>query len=123
VDGGKISAFSGLWRSPDFIKFLTGQTISILGSHITTGGLPLLALLTLQSTPFQMGVLQAIGSAPVLLFSLLVGGILGQKLGPQATLFIAVVGIALGGLWLVFSPVRKLQGFSKLSQSKNLPPT
>jgi hypothetical protein len=27
------------------------------------------------------------------------------------TLFIAAAGIALGGLWLVFSPIRKLQDF------------
>jgi predicted MFS family arabinose efflux permease len=69
----KRKRFSGLWRNPDFLKLWTGQTISILGSHITAGGLPLLALITLQSTPFQMGLLQAIGSAPVLLFSLAAG--------------------------------------------------
>jgi len=65
--------FNGLWRNPDFLKFWTGQTISTLGSHITAGGMPLLALITLQSTPFQMGLLQAIGSAPILLFSLAAG--------------------------------------------------
>ena len=69
----KRPLFDGLWRSPDFIKLWTGQTISTLGTHITAGGLPLLALITLKSTPFQMGILQAIGSAPVLLFSLVAG--------------------------------------------------
>jgi hypothetical protein len=38
----------------------------------------------------------------------LVGGFLGQHLGTQATLFIAATGMTLGGLWLVFSPLRHL---------------
>lgn len=63
----------GLWRSPDFLKLWGGQTISTLGSHITAGGLPLLAILSLQSGPVEVGILQAMGSAPVLLFSLLAG--------------------------------------------------
>jgi MFS family permease len=62
-----------LFHSPDFLKLWVGQTISVLGSHITGGGLPLLAVITLGATPFQMGLLQAIGSAPVLLFSLAAG--------------------------------------------------
>ena len=62
-----------LWRSPDFLKLWFGQTVSVLGSHITGGGLPLLAVINLGASPFQMGLLQAIGSAPVLVFSLVAG--------------------------------------------------
>ncbi len=64
---------AGLQRNPDFIKLWTGQTISALGSHITNGGLPLLAVITLQASPLQMGLLEAVGSTPILLFSLIAG--------------------------------------------------
>jgi len=42
----------------------------------------------------------------------LAGGFLGQAMGIQATLLIATVGLLLGGLWLVFSPIRHLKDFS-----------
>lgn len=64
---------AGLWRNPDFIKLWAGQTISEFGSRITRDGLPLLAVLTLGATPFEMGILTAAGSLPVLLFSLAAG--------------------------------------------------
>lgn len=47
--------------------------ISNLGSAITRLALPLLAALTLQATPFQMGLLVAAESMPILLFGLLTG--------------------------------------------------
>jgi predicted MFS family arabinose efflux permease len=37
------------------------------------------------------------------------GGLLAELIGPRATLGIASVGIILGALWLVFSPVRRLR--------------
>ncbi|HKP54393.1 MAG TPA: MFS transporter [Chloroflexia bacterium] len=42
-------------------------------------------------------------------FGLLVGGVLGDALGPRSTLLIAVIGIMLATLWLVFSPLWKLR--------------
>jgi MFS family permease len=63
----------GLWRHADFMKLWTGQSISELGSRITRDGLPLAAVLVLRATPSQMGLLAAVGSAPVLLTGLLAG--------------------------------------------------
>jgi predicted MFS family arabinose efflux permease len=63
----------GLWRHADFMKLWTGQSISELGSRITRDGLPLAAVLVLRATPSQMGLLTAVGSAPVLLTGLLAG--------------------------------------------------
>ena len=40
---------------------------------------------------------------------LLIGGSLGDTIGPRAALFIAVVGMMLGTLWLVLSPLWKLK--------------
>lgn len=62
-----------LWRHADFIKFWTGQTISALGSRITRDGLPLAAVLTLGATPAEMGLLAAVGTAPVILVGLFAG--------------------------------------------------
>jgi MFS family permease len=67
------SRFEGLWRHPDFLKLWTGETISLLGSHITVLALPLTAVLVLQATPFQMGILGAARFAPFLLVTLLAG--------------------------------------------------
>jgi predicted MFS family arabinose efflux permease len=64
---------NGLWREPDFLKLLTGQTISKFGSHISGVALPLTALLVLSATPVQMGILVALEGAPVLLVGLFVG--------------------------------------------------
>ncbi len=90
----KRSFFSGLLRSPDFIKLWTGQTISTLGSYISGDGLPLLAVITLKASPLQLGILSAVGSAPVLLFSLL-AGIWVDRLRRRPILIAADLGRAL----------------------------
>jgi len=40
---------------------------------------------------------------------LLVGGALGDTIGPRSTLFIAVIGMMLATLWLVYSPLWRLR--------------
>jgi MFS family permease len=65
--------FSGLWRHPDFMKLWIGQSISEFGSHITGTGLPLVAVITLAASPSELGVLAALSSIPILLFSLVAG--------------------------------------------------
>lgn len=83
-----------LWHHPDFLRLWLGQTVSTLGSHITDGGLPLLAVITLQASPLQMGLLSAIGSAPVLLFSLF-AGVWVDRLRRRRLMIIADLGRAL----------------------------
>ncbi len=50
-----------------------GQTASQLGEHTTLVVLPLFAVLTLDAGAGRLGVLRAVGQAPVLLLSLLAG--------------------------------------------------
>jgi MFS family permease len=66
-------ASGGLWRHPDFLKLWAGQSVSALGSELTTIALPLTAALTLQATPGQMGVLRAAEFLPPVLVGLVAG--------------------------------------------------
>ncbi|MFF8012829.1 MFS transporter [Streptomyces sp. NPDC007929] len=67
------SAHPGLWRDTDFRSLWVGQSASQLGEHTSLVVLPLLAVLTLDATAGELGVLRAAGQAPILLLSLLAG--------------------------------------------------
>ena len=64
---------SSLWRHREFLKFWAGAAISDVGSQVTLLAVPLIAALTLQATPWQMGLLAAAGGAPILLVGLFAG--------------------------------------------------
>lgn len=64
---------SSLWRDVDFRRLWLGQTASQLGEHTSLVVLPLFAVLTLNAGAGQLGVLRAVGQAPILLLSLFVG--------------------------------------------------
>src|SRR6202795_4406683 len=64
---------SSLWRHREFRKFWAGSAISDVGSQVTVLAVPLIAALTLDATPWQMGLLTASGSAPILLVGLFAG--------------------------------------------------
>jgi MFS family permease len=65
--------FDGLWRDTSFMKLWAGQAISLLGSQITFLALPLTAVLVLDATPAQMGILMAVEALPSPLIGLFVG--------------------------------------------------
>lgn len=67
------SATSSLWRQPDFLRLWVSQTISAIGSQVTFLALPLTAVLTVDATPGEMGVLTAMSSLPPLVFGLHAG--------------------------------------------------
>jgi MFS family permease len=60
-------------RRPAFRNLWLGQTISVFGDQITLIAIPIIAVLTLNATPGQMGLLTAAGLLPNLLFSLPAG--------------------------------------------------
>ncbi|WP_425246467.1 MFS transporter [Streptomyces sp. NEAU-NA10] len=62
-----------MWRDADFRRLWMGQTASQLGEHASLVVLPLFAVLTLNASAGQLGVLRAVGQAPILLLSLFVG--------------------------------------------------
>lgn len=62
-----------LRRDADFRRLWVGQTASQLGEHASLVVLPLIAVLTLNADGGQLGILRAVGQAPILLLSLFVG--------------------------------------------------
>ncbi len=64
---------TGLWRHADFVRFWAAHTASQFGSHVTLLALPLAAVLTLDASPGQMGLLAAAERLPFLLFGLFAG--------------------------------------------------
>lgn len=62
-----------LWRHPDFMKLWAGETISVFGSSISQLAIPLVAVLTLNASTFQVGALSAVETAPFLLVALWAG--------------------------------------------------
>jgi len=87
-----------------------GQTASQLGEHASLVILPLIAVLTLNVDAGQLGILRAVGQAPILLLSLLVGAWVDRwrtrtvmvlaDLGRALALGGALVAVLLGGLSL-----------------------
>jgi predicted MFS family arabinose efflux permease len=62
-----------LLRQPEFLKLWAATSISQLGDQVTYLALPLVAVLTLDASPLQMGLLTAAELVPALLFSLMAG--------------------------------------------------
>jgi len=68
----------GLWHNREFLKLWSAQTTSVFGTQIASLAYPLTAILVLQATPFEMGVLRAIGSASAVLVGFFVGVIVDR---------------------------------------------
>jgi predicted MFS family arabinose efflux permease len=64
----------GLWRHPDFLRLWAAQIVSALGSRITRTALPMIAVLTIDASPGELGILAALGVAPGVVVGLLAGG-------------------------------------------------
>lgn len=60
-------------RNTDFLKLWVGQSVSVVGNQITLVALPLAAVLVLDAGAAEMGLLRALGTVPIVLFSLIVG--------------------------------------------------
>jgi MFS family permease len=63
----------GLWRHADFLRLWGAQTISQFGSQVTLLGLPLVAILVLDASAFEVALLGALDFLPFLLFALPAG--------------------------------------------------
>lgn len=73
------NATLSLWRHTDFVKLWGAQTISQIGSQLTFLALPLTAVLLLNATPAQMGLLTALEVLPSLLVGLHAGAVVDRR--------------------------------------------
>lgn len=97
--------FSPLWYNPGFLKLWAGQTISLLGSSVTTLALPLTAILALHADAVQIGVMKSLQWLPWIFVSLWIGAwsdrgrrrpiMVGANIG-QVLILASIVGLALG---------------------------
>jgi predicted MFS family arabinose efflux permease len=62
-----------LVRHKDFRRLFVGNSVSLLGSSVTTVALPLAAVVYLHATPFEMGLLGAVAFLPHLVLGLPAG--------------------------------------------------
>jgi MFS family permease len=67
------TAKPSLWHHRDFMKLWTAETISQLGSQVTLLGLPLIAVLVLRASAFQVGLLGTAEFLPFLVVGLPAG--------------------------------------------------
>ena len=65
--------FTGLWRHREFRKLWAGQAISAVGHRMVFLALPLTAIVVLDASPAQMGVIIALGGLPALVAGAFVG--------------------------------------------------
>jgi predicted MFS family arabinose efflux permease len=75
VDTGERAS---VWRHRDFRLLWGGQTVSEMGSHITVLALPLVALVLLDASAFQVGLLAAAETSAYLLVALPAGAIVDR---------------------------------------------
>jgi MFS family permease len=66
------------WRHKDFLKLWSARTTSIFGSELASLAYPLTAILILQATTFQMGMLQAVRSASATIVGIFAGVIVDR---------------------------------------------
>ena len=64
---------AGLWRHRDFLKLWSAETISQVGSQVSLLALPLVAILVLDASAFQVAALATVEFLPFVLFTLPAG--------------------------------------------------
>lgn len=73
VEAEEAVARGGVLRNKDFAKLWAGESVSLVGTQVTQFTMPLVAILSLNATVFQVGVLNALRFVPVIVLSLFAG--------------------------------------------------
>ncbi len=105
-------ARTSLWHHRSFLLLWSGQTISELGSQITTWALPLTAIVLLKATASQMGLLVATRNVSYLLVGLF-AGVWVDRIKRRPLLIVTDIGRA---LLLGSIPLTALLGYLSMTQ-------
>jgi MFS family permease len=84
----------GLWQHGDFMKLWAGQTISEVGSQVSQLAIPLVAVIVLDASAFEVASLGTVQFLPFLLFTL-PAGVWVDRLSRRLVLIVGDVGRAL----------------------------
>jgi MFS family permease len=104
--------FTGLWHHADFMRLWTGQTLSIFGSLIGATAMSFTAILVLNATPFQLGLLTAARLVPGFLTGLVAGAWV-DRLRRRPILIVADIWRA---ALLATIPLTAVFGFLRIEQ-------
>ena len=106
------SKSTSLWRHRDFLKLWSAQATSIFGGQLASLAYPLTAILVLDATTFQVGLLQATGTAAGALVGVF-AGVIVDRASRKALLTAANLARAL----LTFSiPLAAVFGLLRIEQ-------
>jgi MFS family permease len=83
----------GLWRHPDFLRLWGAETVSQFGTQVSQLAIPLIAIIVLKASAFEVAALGAIEFLPFTLFAL-PAGVWVDRLPRRPILVIADVGRA-----------------------------
>jgi MFS family permease len=86
--------FGGLWRNAEFVKLWTAETISVFGSMVSGAALSFTAILFVNATPAQLGLLRVADLLPKFLTGLIVG-VWVDRLRRRPIMVVADLGRAL----------------------------
>jgi MFS family permease len=125
-----------LWRHRDFLLLWGGQAVSQTGSQVTILALPLVAIVLLRATPFQVGLLSAAATSAYLLVAL-PAGVLADRVSKRGLMLccdlasMVVIGwvpaaqaagaLRLGQLYPVALLASSLSAFFLVSYTSYLP--
>src|SRR5256885_4154557 len=84
----------GLWRHGDFMKLWAGQSISEFGSQVSQLAIPLVAVVVLKATAFEVASLATVEFLPFILFTL-PAGVWVDRLSRRLALIVGDAGRAL----------------------------
>ena len=70
---------ASVWRNGAFVRLWSARTVSILGSHVTGIALPLAAILELDASATEIGILVALAYLPPLVLSFVAGVVVDRR--------------------------------------------
>ncbi len=82
---------SALWNHRDFLNVWTAETVSVFGSQFYLLAMPLAAVIVLDATATEMGILFAVEMLPFLIFGLF-AGVLADRMSRRAIMIVSDIG-------------------------------